>query len=79
MRGDDTHVAEDDEMAALALMEKALALLDRCDSLSEIGAQLDLALCRLRDRLGITTPWQADVADQLGTEPWLQKPDSYAA
>jgi hypothetical protein len=34
--------------AALDHMEKALELLDRCDGADEVGAHLDLAICRLR-------------------------------
>ena len=36
---------------ALALMEEALALLDRTDYTLEIGPHLDLAICRLRESL----------------------------
>jgi len=39
--------------AALSLMEEALVLLDRCDDHAmEVGAHLDLAICRLRARMG---------------------------
>lgn len=34
---------------ALSRMEEALELIDRCDGTAEIGAHLDLAICRLRD------------------------------
>ncbi|HWJ38393.1 MAG TPA: hypothetical protein VNR86_06495 [Sphingomicrobium sp.] len=34
---------------ALARMEEALELIDQCDGTSEIGAHLDLAICRLRE------------------------------
>ena len=38
---------------ALSLMEEALALLDRCDDQAmEVGAHLDLAICRLRQIMG---------------------------
>lgn len=37
--------------AALARMEQALALLDACDAPGEVGANLDLAICRLREVL----------------------------
>ena len=37
--------------AALAHMEQALALLDQCDAPGDVGANLDLAICRLRDVL----------------------------
>jgi hypothetical protein len=46
--------AEADGTAALALMEEALALLDRADFPGEVGADLDHAICRLRAILGIT-------------------------
>ncbi|WP_344698769.1 hypothetical protein [Sphingomonas limnosediminicola] len=35
--------------AALGHMEQALELLDQCSRTGEIGAQLDLAICRLRE------------------------------
>jgi hypothetical protein len=35
---------------ALDLMEQALELLDRCDA-HDMGAHLDLAICRLRDAI----------------------------
>lgn len=35
--------------AALSLMHEALTLLDQCKGTSEVGAHLDLAICRLRD------------------------------
>lgn len=38
--------------AALALMEEALSLLDRWGGAIAVGAQLDLAICRLRSHLG---------------------------
>jgi hypothetical protein len=34
---------------ALALMENALDLLDDADCSADVGAHLDLAICRLRD------------------------------
>jgi hypothetical protein len=34
---------------ALSRMEEALELIDRCEGTAEIGAHLDLAICRLRD------------------------------
>jgi hypothetical protein len=39
--------------AALSLMEEALALLDQGDVAPDVGAHLDLAICRLRQILGI--------------------------
>lgn len=38
---------------ALAYMEKALQLLDTLDLEVEVAAHLDLAICRLRDALGL--------------------------
>jgi len=37
---------------ALALMRKALAILDRCNAPPEVGANLDLAIARLEGRFG---------------------------
>lgn len=37
--------------AALDLMEQALGLLDQCDASADIGAHLDLAMCRLRESI----------------------------
>ena len=45
---------------ALALMEQALALLDRDDLAPDVGAHLDLAICRLREVL------DADAAARTG-------------
>ena len=45
--------AETNGTAALSLMEKALALLDGADFPGEVGADLDHAICRLREILGI--------------------------
>jgi len=36
-------------IAALTHMEEALVLLDGCGDGSDVGAHLDLAICRLRD------------------------------
>ena len=38
-------------LSALGHMETALKLLDEVDAPADIGAHLDLALCRLRERL----------------------------
>jgi len=38
-------------VSALALMEQALGLLDEADFAHEAGADLDLAICRLRNAL----------------------------
>ncbi|HEV2594707.1 MAG TPA: hypothetical protein VGU01_05850 [Sphingomicrobium sp.] len=37
--------------AALDLMVRALELLDNCDGAMDVGAHLDLAICRLRDAI----------------------------
>ena len=47
---------EGNAAAALSLMEQALALLDREDFALDVGAHLDLAICRLREILGIEAP-----------------------
>ena len=39
-------------IAALSHMEAALELLDGCGDGSDVGAHLDLAICRLRDLIG---------------------------
>lgn len=41
----------DEGAAALNLMERALELLDRCDGAMDVGAHLDLAICRLREEI----------------------------
>lgn len=38
-----------DEITALALMEEALQILDDVDAPGEIGAYVDLAICRMRE------------------------------
>lgn len=43
---------EREGLTALAYMEQALELLDRCEGTLDVGAHLDLAICRLRDVLG---------------------------
>jgi hypothetical protein len=42
---------EAEGVEALAYMEKALELLDTFDLDVEVGAHLDLAICRLRDAI----------------------------
>lgn len=42
--------------AALSLMERALELLDRCDCAMDVGAHLDLAVCRLREAIHSAGP-----------------------
>jgi hypothetical protein len=41
----------DDAEAALALLEQALALIDRFDGPGEVGAHVDLAIHRLHDAI----------------------------
>jgi len=65
--------------AALALMEEALARLDRCDSGLEVGAQLDLAICRLRCVLGLAEPEALTRIDHYEADPWSSGSDSCAA
>jgi hypothetical protein len=56
--------------AALCLMEDALALLDEWDQALGVGAQLDLAICRLRAVLGLA-PAEMPKADALcDPDPW---------
>lgn len=43
---------EREGIAALDHMEQALQLIDRCDDATDVGAHLDLAICRLRDLMG---------------------------
>ena len=47
---------ERDGRAALNLMKQALILLDNCGSTAEVGAHLDLAICRLKEALGKAEP-----------------------
>lgn len=51
MRDKASKTLEDNGSAALVHMEQALDLLDQCDAPGEIGANLDLAICRLKDAL----------------------------
>ena len=48
--------AEQKRAIALGLMEEALSLLDDSDTPGEIGADLDLAICRLRKLLADIPP-----------------------
>lgn len=50
-------------------MEEALKLIDQCDGTSEIGAHLDLAICRLRDLISRNA---AKVAPESPEEPRLE-------
>ena len=51
---------EQEGAAALVHMEEALKLLDRCEGATDVGAYLDLAICRLRDALAVP---------RVGSEP----------
>lgn len=73
----ETAGSDQDPAAALVLMEQALALLDRSNEAPEVGAQLDLAICRLRSILGLSPPVVADEA--LSEEPWRIGSRSFAA
>ncbi|HEX6785390.1 MAG TPA: hypothetical protein VF098_12165 [Sphingomicrobium sp.] len=63
MSGSPANIGEDDRVDALRLMEQALELLDRSNAPFDVGAHLDLAICRLREGLGIEpTAWGGLVA-----------------
>jgi hypothetical protein len=47
-------------------MEQALALLDRSAEASTVGAHLDLAICRLRETLGIAASDERNAATAPG-------------
>jgi len=47
---------QEEGVAALNLMERALELLDRCDAAMDVGAHLDLAICRLREAIHSEEP-----------------------
>lgn len=68
-----------DPAAALALMEQALELLDRSDQAMEVGAQVDLAICRLRSILGLSPPVIPDEALPEEPRPWPIGSRSFAA
>ena len=60
--------AEQDGLTALSLMQEALRLLDQWGGALEAGADLDSAICRLRDRLepieaARMTPTESETAD----------------
>jgi hypothetical protein len=67
---------EEEGRAALTLMEQALELLDRCGTGLDAGAHLDLAICRLRDRLRSRSAENTDAALSTGQQfdpkvvPW---------
>jgi hypothetical protein len=68
-----------DPAAALALMEEALELLDGWDGGLAVGAQLDLAICRLRSLLGLSLPAATDEAMIYGADPSPDPSRSFAA
>ena len=47
---------EREALNAVGLLEEALSILDQLDMPAEIGAPVDLALCRLRERLQLAHP-----------------------
>jgi hypothetical protein len=57
--------------AALSLMEQALGLLDRCETGLEVGAHLDLAICRLRELLSPGSAASTDL--DLAAQPLFQR------
>lgn len=59
MGKDVSEALQRDGLAALARMQEALELIDRCEGTSEIGAHLDLAICRLRDLIAKHAPKSA--------------------
>lgn len=50
---------------ALSCMQSALQLLDEADASAEIGAHLDLAICRLQDRLSQSCGVNAETRNHL--------------
>lgn len=75
----ETAGSEGDPAAALILMEQALEVLDRSDFGMEVGAQLDLAICRLRSLLGLSPPAVAEEILDRDPQPWPSPPRSFAA
>lgn len=55
-------------VAALNHMEQALQLLDTIDLTTEVGAHLDLAICRLRDALESSSNGQAATSDDEASD-----------
>lgn len=65
---------EKEGLEALSHMEEALRLLDGCEATTSVGAQLDHAICRLRDVLadaGVDGPPRVpgDSSSAAGLEP----------
>jgi hypothetical protein len=67
-----------DGASALSLMEEALGLLDRCDAAPEIGAHLDLAICRLRENLEVAAPERDEHSGRPQDEVGSKATDSSA-
>jgi hypothetical protein len=63
MSGSAEGTGEPDAHEALALLEKSLSILDQLGVPAEIGANVDLAICRLRERIGLPAagPEQFDI------------------
>jgi hypothetical protein len=67
MDQDRSGTLEDEGVRALALMQEALVLLDRCDGVTVVGAHLDLAICRLRDMIGEHRKMSSVVEERIGS------------
>lgn len=62
-----------DGAVALRLMEEALQRLDRCETAFDVGAHLDLAICRLRELfdsgLSVTSEYEQELdSDRITNE-----------
>ncbi len=66
--------------AALDHMRQALDLLDQSGAAIDVSGHLDLAICRLHDRLGLPQPQPAELLDgpifesSSDAEPATRKP-----
>lgn len=66
--------------AALEHMRQALDLLDQSGAAIDVSGHLDLAICRLHDKLGLPQPQPAELLDGLifdssqNAEPAARKP-----
>lgn len=71
----------DQGIAALELMERALALLDQRGGAQRAGIDLDLAICRLREILGLSASdrplldGEARWTPEIGQAPAPDDPD----
>ena len=70
-----TEGAPHQAVAALALMEQALALLDEIETPTEVAAHLDLAIARLRDAL----PATSQAGQDLKWDEWRPEPGTSAS